>query len=67
MSTKPVRFEADKIERLGKQGTAEDTLDTAFGKVLDLVEEIDKILIYNEEPKNEKLRALKRRWCKDAI
>jgi hypothetical protein len=31
---------------------------------LDLVEEIDKILIYNEEPKNEKLRALKRRWCK---
>lgn len=63
MVTKQVRFDPDNIARLANQGIIGDTLDTAFKKVLDLAEDVQRS-IEGEEPQTEKLQKLKNKWCK---
>jgi hypothetical protein len=63
MVKKQVKFDPENIERLGKQGTSKDTLDMAFAKVLDIVEDVRRCM-EGEEPHTEELQKLKRKWCK---
>lgn len=63
MATKQVRFNPEHLVRLGKQGTAEDTLDSAFAKVLDIAEDVQRC-IEGDEPQTEKIQKLKKKWCK---
>jgi len=64
MVKKQVRFEDDNLRRLGKKGSSEDDSDSAFRKLLDQDDDIDRILIFGEEPQTEKLKLLKRKWIK---
>jgi len=57
-----VKFNPDNLTRLGKKGTCEDDRDTAFKKLLDQDDDLDAILMFDEEPKTEKLKMLKRKW-----
>ncbi len=58
MKTKPVRFSVKNLERLGKTGTSEDTADSALEKLLDLEEDVNRVLMWGEGPKTEKLKQL---------
>jgi len=64
MPKKQVRFSEDNLNRLGKKGTSEDDADNAFKKLLDQDDDIDRMLIFDEEPKTEKLKMLKEKWSK---
>lgn len=61
---KQVRFDQENLSRLGKKGSSEDDADAAFKKLLDQDDDIDRILILGEEPQTEKLKLLKKKWCK---
>lgn len=64
MEKKQVRFNEENIKRLGKKGTSEDNADSAFKKLLDQDDDIDRILMFDDEPQTEKLKLLKRKWKK---
>lgn len=61
---KQVRFDQENLDRLGKKGTSEDDADSAFKKLLDQDDDLDRILIFDDEPQTEKLKMLKRKWKK---
>lgn len=61
MTKKQVKFDPENLARLGKKGTCEDDRDTAFKKLLDQDDDIDRMLMFDEEPRTEKLKLLKRK------
>lgn len=61
---KQVRFDQENLVRLGKKGSSEDDADSAFKKLLDQDDDLDRILIFDDEPQTEKLKMLKRKWKK---
>lgn len=64
MEKKQVKFDPENIARLGKKGTCEDDKDSAFKKLLDLDDDVERCL-KGREPETEKLRELKELWgCK---
>ena len=63
MVKKQVKFDPENIERLGNTGTSKDNLDSAFCKLLDLHDDVNRC-IEGEEPQTEKLQKLKEKWCK---
>lgn len=64
MPKKQVRFSEENLKRLGKKGVSEDDADAAFKKILDQDDDIDRMLIFDEEPRTEKLKMLKEKWSK---
>ena len=64
MEKKQVRFSKENITRLGKKGSSEDDADGAFKKLLDLDDDLDRVLMLDDDPQTEKLKLLKRKWCK---
>lgn len=62
MSKKQVRFNRENLDRLGNKGSSEDDADSAFKKLLDQDDDIDRVLMLDEEPETEKLKMLKRKW-----
>lgn len=67
MPKKQVRFSEVNINRLGKKGTSEDDADNAFRKLLDQDDDIDRMLIFDDEPQTEKLKMLKEKWSKTKV
>lgn len=65
MAQKQVRFDEENIRRLSTKGSSGDDADSAFKKLLDQDDDIDRILIFDEEPQTEKLKILKRKWKKN--
>jgi len=61
---KQVRLDQNNLKRLGKKGTSDDDADSAFKTLLDQDDDLDRILIFDEEPQTEKLKMLKRKWMK---
>lgn len=61
---KQVRLDQDNLKRLGKKGTSDDNADSAFKTLLDQDDDLDRILIFDEEPQTDKLKMLKRKWKK---
>lgn len=57
-----VKLDPENLTRLGKKGTCEDDRDTAFRKLLDQDDDLDRMLIFDEEPQTEKLKLLKQKW-----
>jgi hypothetical protein len=70
MEKKQVKFDPGNIQRLGKKGTCEDDKDSAFRKLLDLDDDVERCLRGNE-PETEKIKELKEKWkkiwCKNGI
>jgi len=64
MVKKQVRFREQNVERLGTKGTCTDDLDSAFEKLLNLDDDIKRVLMFDEEPQTEELKLIKRKWTK---
>ncbi len=63
MEKKQVKFAITNLNRLNKKGTCEDDKDSAFEKLLDLDDDVNRCL-EGEEPQTEKMQRLKRKWYK---
>ena len=63
MEKKQVKFDPENIKRLGQKGTCEDDKDSAFRKLLDLDDDVERCL-KGKEPETAKLKELKERWEK---
>jgi hypothetical protein len=63
MVKKQVKFDPENIERLGNTGVTKYTLDDALKMLLDLDEDVQRC-IEGGDPQTEKLKKLKRKWCK---
>jgi len=51
-------------DRIGKKGTCKDTFSDIIIQMLDQDDDIDRILMFGEEPQTDKLKLLKRKWTK---
>lgn len=63
MIKKQVKFDHGNLKRLEDKGTCKDDRDSAFEKLLDLDDDVNRC-IEGEEPQTEKMQKLKRKWCK---
>lgn len=64
MIKKQVKFKPENLERLGNTGVTKYTLDDALEMLLNQDDDLNRMLIFDEEPQTEKLKALKQKWCK---
>lgn len=61
---KQVRFDPENLERLSNKGTSGDDADSAFKKLLDQDDDIDRILL-GEEPQTDRLKLVVKKFTKD--
>jgi hypothetical protein len=57
------RISDENLERMKDIGRMGDSVNKLIGKLLDIVEDLDRCL-EGEEPETEKLQKLKRKWTK---
>jgi hypothetical protein len=64
MVKRQVKFKPENLDRLGNTGVTKYTLDDALEMLLNQEDDINSILMFDEEPHTEKLKALKKKWGK---
>jgi len=64
MPKKQVRFSEVNIKRLENTGVCKDDLDSAFEKLLDMYDDIMRVLMFDDEPDTELVKLLKKKWCR---
>lgn len=62
MIKKQVKFDPENLKRLEDKGTCKDDKDSAFRKLLDLDDDVNRCM-EGEEPQTEKMKKLRRKWC----